>query len=157
MWACRCPACSQHVPTAWGLQGAIICAAEGVRSSGCGGSPVSAKIYNWLQSQEDRPELTWIMHCIILSRIFLEILLRLPDRFSFYHWCRLTVGRLLKIEHYVRFQPFQKQDDISKIKSKYCVKHIAKEFKTYLTCFWQAGARLWIYSEGKPLVPGNGS
>lgn len=77
------------------------------------------------------------MHCIILPRVFLEILFRLPGRFSCCHWCRLIVGRLLKIEHDIKLQPFQKQDDISKIKSKYCVKPIDKEFKSYLTCFQQ--------------------
>lgn len=36
----------------------------------------------------------------------------IPDSFSCRHWCRWTVGRLLKIEYGTKFQPCQKQDDI---------------------------------------------
>lgn len=43
------------------------------------GKPMPAKICIWLQSQEDQPSVTQIMHCIILPRVFLEILFRLPD------------------------------------------------------------------------------
>lgn len=43
------------------------------------GKPMPAKICIWLQSQEDWPALTQIMQCIILPRVFLEILFRFPD------------------------------------------------------------------------------
>lgn len=35
-----------------------------------------------------------------------------PESFSCRHRCRLTIGRLLKIEHGIKFQLCQKQDDI---------------------------------------------
>lgn len=43
---------------------------------------------------------------------FPGIFFRLTDNFSCCHWCRLTVGRLLKLECDIKSHPCQKQDNI---------------------------------------------